>query len=49
VDEWEGKSKNGDKEQIVGVPDNTVLIEKDDVLVVFAKSKDIEFFIKANS
>jgi trk system potassium uptake protein TrkA len=49
LDDGEEKLKNGDKEQIVGVPENTVLFEKDDVLVVFAKSKDIEFFIKANS
>jgi trk system potassium uptake protein TrkA len=49
VEEPESKSKNGHKEQIVGVPDNTVLIEENDILVVFAKSKDIDFFIKANS
>jgi trk system potassium uptake protein TrkA len=52
VEETEPKSKNGHnghKEQIVGVPDNTVLIEENDILVVFAKSKDIDLFIKANS
>ena len=49
VGETEVKSKSGHKEQIVGVPDNTVLIEENDILVVFAKSKDIDFFIKANS
>ena len=43
------KSKNEQKEQIVGVPDNNVLIEGNDILVVFAKSKDIDIFIKANS
>jgi len=41
--------ENNNKEQIVGVPNNNVLIEKNDILVVFAKSKDIDFFIKANS
>ena len=49
LEEEEVKAKNGQKEHIVGVPDNSVLIEKDDILVVFAKSKDIDFFIKANS
>jgi trk system potassium uptake protein TrkA len=49
VEEEESKSKNGHKEQIVGVPDNNVLIEENDILVVFAKSKDIDIFIKANS
>jgi len=53
VEEPETKSKNGHsnghKEQIVGVPDTNVLIEENDILVVFAKSKDIDFFVKANS
>jgi trk system potassium uptake protein TrkA len=43
------KSKTIQKEHVTGVPDNNVLIEKDDVLVVFAKSKDIDHFIKVNS
>jgi trk system potassium uptake protein TrkA len=42
-------SKNGQKEQIVGVPDTNVLIEENDILVLFAKSKDIDIFIKTNS
>ena len=49
VEETEGKSKNEHKEQIVGVPDNTIVIEENDILVVFAKTKDIDLFIKANS
>jgi len=49
VEETEMKAKNGKTEEIVGVPDNTVLIEEDDILVVFAKSRDIDYFIKANS
>jgi len=50
VEEINGnKTKNGHKEQIVGVPDTNVLIEEDDILVLFAKSKDIDIFIKANS
>jgi trk system potassium uptake protein TrkA len=49
VDEDEAKFKSGQKEQIVGVPDNNVLIEENDILVVFAKSRDIDIFIKANS
>ncbi|MDR2970477.1 MAG: TrkA family potassium uptake protein [Bacteroidales bacterium] len=49
VEETEPKSKNGIKEQIVGVPNYNVLIEENDILVVFAKSKDIDIFIKANS
>ena len=50
VEELNGaKAKNGHKEQIVGVPDTNVLIEEDDILVIFAKSKDIDTFIKANS
>jgi trk system potassium uptake protein TrkA len=49
VEETEVKSKNGHKEQIVGVPDNSILIEENDILVVFAKTKDIDLFIKANS
>jgi len=49
VEETDSKSKNGIKEQIVGVPDNNVCIEENDILVVFAKSKDIDIFIKTNS
>jgi trk system potassium uptake protein TrkA len=49
VEEQDIKSKNIPKERIVGVPDTNVLIEKNDVLVVFAKSRDIEHFIKDNS
>jgi trk system potassium uptake protein TrkA len=49
LDEGEEKSKNGQNEQIVGVPDHNDIIEQDDILVVFAKSKDIDVFIKANS
>jgi len=49
VEEPNAKSKIIQKEHVAGVPDNNVLIEKDDVLVVFAKSKDIDHFIKANS
>jgi len=49
VEEPNSKSKIIQKEHVAGVPDNNVLIEKDDVLVVFAKSKDIDFFIKDNS
>lgn len=49
LEESDTKSKIIHKEQIVGVPDNTVLIEKDDILVVFAKSKDIDYFIRSNS
>ena len=49
VEDTEMKSKNGKTEQIVGVPDYNVLMESEDTLVVFAKSKDIDFFIKANS
>ena len=49
VEENEPKFKNGQKEQLLGVPDNNVLIEENDILVVFAKSKDIDIFIKANS
>jgi trk system potassium uptake protein TrkA len=43
------EEKNGQKEEIVGVPDNNVLIEENDILVVLARSKDIDVFIKANS
>jgi len=49
VEEADLKSKNIPKEKIAGVPDNNLLIEKNDVLVVFAKEKDIEHFIKDNS
>jgi trk system potassium uptake protein TrkA len=49
IEELNEKTKNGSKEQIVGVPDHHDIIEKDDVLVVFAKSHDIDIFIKANS
>jgi trk system potassium uptake protein TrkA len=48
-EEPNSKSKVIQKEHVAGVPDNNVLIEKEDVLVVFAKSKDIDYFIKANS
>jgi trk system potassium uptake protein TrkA len=48
-EESDVKSKNDPKEKIAGVPDNNVPIEKNDILVVFAKSKDIDFFIKDNS
>lgn len=49
LEEGEEKAKNGKNEQIVGVPDYNDIIEQDDILVVFAKSKDIDVFIKANS
>jgi len=49
VEEPNAKSKSIQKEHVAGVPDNNVLIEKDDVLVVFAKTKDIDHFIKVNS
>lgn len=49
LEEGEEKTKNGKNEQIVGVPDYNDIIEQDDILVVFAKSKDIDVFIKANS
>ena len=49
VEETEAKSKHGQKEQLLGVPDNSVLMEENDILVVFAKSRDIDIFIKANS
>jgi trk system potassium uptake protein TrkA len=49
VKETDDKSKNGHKEQIVGVPDYNDLFEENDTLVVFAKSKDIDIFIKANA
>jgi trk system potassium uptake protein TrkA len=51
---WKGyepntSSETVQKEHVTGVPDNTVRIEQDDILVVFAKSKDIDHFIKSNS
>jgi len=49
LEEKNEKSKNGQKEEIVGVPDHNDIIEQNDILVVFAKSKDIDTFIKANS
>jgi trk system potassium uptake protein TrkA len=49
LEEKNEKSKNGQKEEIVGVPDYDDIIEQNDILVVFAKSKDIDTFIKANS
>jgi trk system potassium uptake protein TrkA len=49
VEEAEPKSKNGQKEQTVGVPNYNDIFEQEDILVVFAKSKDIDIFIKANS
>jgi trk system potassium uptake protein TrkA len=49
VEEADIKSKYIPKERITGVPDNSLLIEKNDILVVFAKSKDIDHFIKENS
>jgi trk system potassium uptake protein TrkA len=49
VEESDLKSKKIPKEKIAGVPDNDLLIEENDILVVFAKSKDIDHFIKDNS
>jgi trk system potassium uptake protein TrkA len=49
VEEADGKSKIVQKDKIVGVPDTNVVIDKGDILVVFAKSKDIDYFVKANS
>ncbi|MDR0206599.1 MAG: TrkA family potassium uptake protein [Bacteroidales bacterium] len=49
VEEEDLKSKKIPKERIAGVPDNNLLIDKNDVLVVFAKENDIEHFIKDNS
>lgn len=49
VDTLDSKKKEQQKEQIVGVPDNSEIIENEDVLVVFGKSKDIDNFIKVNS
>jgi trk system potassium uptake protein TrkA len=49
VEEADAKSKNIQKDKIVGVPDNNLQIDKGDILVVFAKTKDIDYFVKANS
>ena len=36
------------KQHIIGVPDNSTVICKDDVFVLFGKDRDIDNFIKIN-
>ncbi|MDL2327024.1 TrkA family potassium uptake protein, partial [Bacteroidales bacterium OttesenSCG-928-A14] len=41
-------NKIGTKEHIIGVPENSTVIEEKDVFVLFGKTVDIENFIKIN-